>query len=109
VDRAALPAPDVAAAEDAYVEPRTPVEQQLAAIWAEVLKRERIGATDNFIALGGHSLLAIRVLGKISRAFRLRLPLRALFDAPTVEQLAELVEVELELAAVAALANGEGE
>ncbi|HEX7980352.1 MAG TPA: amino acid adenylation domain-containing protein, partial [Gemmatimonadaceae bacterium] len=109
VDRAALPAPDAAAEEDAYVAPRTPVEQQLAAIWAEVLKRERVGATDNFIALGGHSLLAIRVLGKISRAFRLRLPLRALFDAPTVEELAELVEVELQLAAVAALGNGEGE
>ncbi len=106
VDRAALPAPD-AADVDAFVAPRTPVEEQLAAIWAEVLKRDRVGATDNFIALGGHSLLAIRVLGKISRAFKLRLPLRALFDAPTVEELAELVEVELQLAAVAALADGD--
>jgi amino acid adenylation domain-containing protein len=100
VDRRALPAPDLAAPVDAYVAPATPAEERLAAIWSEVLKRERVGATDDFFALGGHSLLAIRVLGKISRAFGVRLPLRTLFDAPTVRALAELVELETKLAAL---------
>jgi acyl carrier protein len=59
-----------------------------------VLKREQIGVTDNFIALGGHSLLAIRVLGRISKTFGVRLPLRTLFDAPTIEQLAPRIEAE---------------
>ena len=48
--------------------------------------------TDNFLALGGHSLLAIRVLGRISKTFGVRLPLRTLFDAPTIEQLAGAIE-----------------
>jgi acyl carrier protein len=90
VDRAALP--DPGAAQSDWVAPRTPTEVQLAAIWSEVLKRERVGARDNFLELGGHSLLAIRVLGKISKSFGVRLPLRTLFDAPTVEQLAVVVE-----------------
>ena len=72
-------------------------------IWMEVLKKDAISVTDDFIALGGHSLLAIRVLGKLSRKFGVRLPLRALFDAPTVEQLAEVVDIEQQLAALAAL------
>ena len=95
VDRAKLPAPkEEAGAAPEFVAPRTPAETQLAGIWADVLKRERVGVTDNFLALGGHSLLAIRVLGKISKAFGVRMPLRTLFDAPTVEQLAVLVERE---------------
>jgi acyl carrier protein len=92
VDRAALPVPGAVAPEDRYVAPRSPVEEQLAAIWADVLKRDRVGIRDNFLELGGHSLLAIRVLGRISKSFGVRLPLRALFDAPTVEQLALAIE-----------------
>ena len=92
VDRAALPVPGVGAHADRYVAPKSPVEEQLAAIWSEVLKRDRIGSRDNFLELGGHSLLAIRVLGKISKSFGVRLPLRTLFDAPTIEQLAAIVE-----------------
>jgi acyl-coenzyme A synthetase/AMP-(fatty) acid ligase/acyl carrier protein len=89
LDRAALPAPDAPEAnDDAFVAPRTETEKALAGIWAEVLKREQIGATDNFLALGGHSLLAIRVLGRISKTFGVRLPLRTLFETPTVEALA---------------------
>jgi amino acid adenylation domain-containing protein len=100
VDKRALPAPEGDAVADAFVAPRTPTEEQLATIWREVLKKERVGATDNFLALGGHSLLAIRVLGRISKAFGVRLPLRTLFDASTVEQLAEVVDLETKLAAL---------
>ncbi len=107
VDRAALPDPgaSAAAAEDAYVAPRNPTEEAIAAIWAEVLKKERVGVTENFITLGGHSLLAIRVLGKLSRKFGVRLPLRSLVDAPTIADLSELVDLEVQLAAVTALSN----
>jgi amino acid adenylation domain-containing protein len=93
VDRANLPEP--ASAESAaptFIAPRTPTETQLAAIWADVLKRDTVGVTDNFLALGGHSLLAIRLLGKISKAFGVRLPLRSLFESPTVEQIAAAVD-----------------
>jgi acyl carrier protein len=93
VDKAQLPAPDASGAgAAASVAPRTPTETQLAAIWAEVLKRDVIGVTDNFLALGGHSLLAIRVLGKISKTFGVRLPLRTLFETPTVEALASAID-----------------
>jgi acyl carrier protein len=93
VDRAALPDTNGAAATTPkFAEPETDIQRQLATIWAEVLKKERVGRTDNFLALGGHSLLAIRALGKISKSFGVRLPLRTLFEASTLEQLAEAVE-----------------
>jgi len=92
VDRRALPMPDASAAvADAFVAPRTPLETQLASIWADALKKERIGVTDTFFDLGGHSLLAIRILGRLSKELGVRLPLRALFEAPTVEKLAAVV------------------
>jgi acyl carrier protein len=96
LDRAKLPAPDAggAATESRHVAPRTETEKALAAIWAEVLKRDQIGITDNFLALGGHSLLAIRVLGRISKAFGVRLPLRTLFETPTVEALASAIDLQ---------------
>jgi acyl-coenzyme A synthetase/AMP-(fatty) acid ligase/acyl carrier protein len=95
LDRAALPAPDAlaASAAEAQVAPRTETEVALAAIWADVLKREQIGMRDNFLALGGHSLLAIRVLGRISKTFGVRLPLRTLFETPTVEALAAAIDL----------------
>jgi amino acid adenylation domain-containing protein len=93
IDRAKLPEPSSGEPEKpSFIEPRTPTEIQLATIWAEVLKRDKVGATDNFLALGGHSLLAIRLLGKISKAFGVRLPLRSLFESPTVEQIAAAVD-----------------
>ena len=91
VDRRALPAPDVARGEG-YVAPRTATEEVLAAVWAEVLRVERVGIEDNFFELGGHSLLATRVVSRIREVFRAELPLRALFEAPTVAALAERVE-----------------
>ncbi len=92
VDRSKLPSPDANAASDGYVAPRSATELQLAAIWADVLRRDRVGLTDNFLALGGHSLLAIRMLGKISKSFGVRLPLRLLFENATVEGLASAIE-----------------
>ena len=93
IDRTKLPEPSTGEPEKpSFVAPRTPTETQLATIWAEVLKRDTIGVTDNFLALGGHSLLAIRLLGKISKAFGVRLPLRSLFESPTVEQIAAAVD-----------------
>jgi amino acid adenylation domain-containing protein len=100
IDRRALPQAHAPAPTDVLIAPRTATEEGVAAIWREVLKKDAIGVKQNFIALGGHSLLAIRVLGKLSRQFGVRLPLRTLFDAPTVEQLAELVDIEVKLAAL---------
>ena len=95
VDKRALPDPgDGGDGASVFVAPRTETETALAAIWQDVLKKERVGVTDDFLALGGHSLLAIRVLGKISKQFAVRLPLRSLFDSPTVEKLAIVVEAE---------------
>jgi amino acid adenylation domain-containing protein len=92
LDRRALPAPEQAADAARYVAPRTPVEEVLAGIFAEVLRAERVGVNDNFFDAGGHSLLATRVTSRIRDVFGVRLPLRALFAGPTVAELAERVE-----------------
>ncbi|MCP4657076.1 MAG: amino acid adenylation domain-containing protein, partial [bacterium] len=96
VDRAALgraapPAPGAGPAEES-VAPRTPVEEVVAAIWAEVLDCERIGIDDDFFELGGHSLLATRVVARIRDAFGVRLPLQVLFEAATVGTVAAHLE-----------------
>ncbi|HEY7768546.1 amino acid adenylation domain-containing protein, partial [Longimicrobium sp.] len=93
LDRKALPAPDFTPAEERYVAPRTPVEEVLAEIWAEVLRLERVGVEDSFFELGGHSLLATRVVSRVRDVFAVELPLRALFEGPTVAELAVRVEV----------------
>jgi amino acid adenylation domain-containing protein/non-ribosomal peptide synthase protein (TIGR01720 family) len=88
VDRHALPAPDeVAAVEDNYVEPRTENERVLARIWGEVLRRERVGATDGFFTLGGDSILSIQVVSK-ARAAGLEISARDVFEHPTLAELA---------------------
>jgi amino acid adenylation domain-containing protein len=94
VDRRALPAPDrnEREATQNYVAPRTPVEQTLAGIWSEVLGIERIGVDDNFFELGGHSLLATRMLSKAREIFQINLPLRKLFETPTITGFAAVVE-----------------
>ncbi len=91
MDRRALPAPEFAAV-DGYVAPRTPVEEVVAGIWAEVLRLERVGAEEGFFELGGHSLLATQVVSRARQAFGVEVPLRALFEAPTVAALAGRIE-----------------
>ncbi len=91
-DLRALPAPGLETEAAAPVSPRTPTEEALAAIWAEVLGVERVGVRDDFFRLGGHSLLAVRVASRVLRALDVELPVAALFEAPTVEAMAERVE-----------------
>ncbi|OJT19745.1 hypothetical protein BO221_36000 [Archangium sp. Cb G35] len=87
VDRKALPAPSFERAERRYVAPSTPTQQLLATIWAEVLRVEKVGTEDDFFALGGHSLLATQVVSRVRSALGVELPLRAIFEAPTVAGL----------------------
>ncbi len=93
VDRQALPSVEEAgqAQQRAYLAPRTPVEEVVANIWAEVLRLPQVGADDNFFELGGHSLLATQVVSRLRRTLGVDLPLRALFEAPTAEKLAEKI------------------
>ena len=91
VDRRALPAPEVEAGGE-YVAPRTPTEEILAALWAELLKTERVGAGDAFFDLGGHSLLATRVVSRVREAFGVEVPLRALFEHPRLGAFAAEVD-----------------
>jgi amino acid adenylation domain-containing protein len=96
VDRRALPAPELRPElELTFVAPRTPVEEMLASIWAGVLGIEQVGIHNNFFELGGHSLLATQVISKVRDTLAVELPLRSLFEAPTVATLAEHVENSL--------------
>ncbi|GMT96872.1 hypothetical protein KH5H1_09910 [Corallococcus caeni] len=96
VDRKALPAPDLAGSDPReYVAPRTPTEQRLAELWQELLGVKRVGAHDHFFDLGGHSLLATQALSRIRQAFTVELPLRRLFESPTLDAVARLIDEAL--------------
>ncbi|HEV7519360.1 MAG TPA: amino acid adenylation domain-containing protein, partial [Thermoanaerobaculia bacterium] len=96
VDRRALAAVAPGSGEpERYVAPRTPAEALLAGIWAELLEVDRVGIEDSFFDLGGHSLLATQVVSRIRRELGVDLPIRALFEAPTVSGLAAWVETAL--------------
>ncbi len=113
LDRAALAARPLesAAAADAYAAPGTPVEEELAAIFAAVVgngRGLRVGLYDSFFDLGGHSLLATQVVSRVREAFEVEVPLRALFEAPTVAELAVVVERQV-IAELAGLSDDEVE
>ncbi|MFP5285805.1 MAG: amino acid adenylation domain-containing protein, partial [Thermoanaerobaculia bacterium] len=93
VDRKALPKPEATARAE-YVAPRNLTEELLAAIWSGVLgdRVERVGAEDNFFELGGHSLLGTQVVSRVREELRVELPLRALFESPTLSALARRIE-----------------
>lgn len=93
LDRRALPVPDQSSLPvERYIAPRTALEEQLATIWSEILGVKQVGIYDNFFALGGHSLLMGRVIAQIRFLLRVELPLRALFEAPTIALLAPRLE-----------------
>jgi acyl carrier protein len=89
VDRRALPAPEATPdQETGFVPPRDGIEETIAVLWKDLLKVDRVGAHDNFFSLGGHSLLAARVAAALRDAFGVEVPLRTLFEKPTVADLA---------------------
>jgi len=91
IDQRSLRAPDTNTPEfeSNFTEPRTPDEQLIAEIWAEVLGLERVGIHDNFFELGGHSLLATQAISRLREAFQVEVPLRSLFESPTVATVTE--------------------
>jgi amino acid adenylation domain-containing protein len=95
IDRKALPAPDWGRPDlqKPFVAPRGPVEEALADIWQKLLGLERVGAEDNFFELGGHSLLATQVVSRMRETFGTEIPLRSLFERPTIAALAESISL----------------
>jgi len=95
IDHRALPAPGQSrdAAPETFVRPRTPEEEAVAGIFSEVLHLPQVGALDNFFESGGHSLLATQVISRVRENFRIELPVRCLFESPTVAGLAEAVSL----------------
>ena len=78
-----------------YIAPRTPIEEMLAGIWGEVLGIERVGVFDHFFEVGGHSLLATRIVARMRQSFKVEIPLKQLFESPTVAGLAEAIQVAM--------------
>jgi acyl carrier protein len=93
VDRQKLPAPEPRRAEGrpGYIAPRTPLEEDIAAIWQEVFHLPRVGVQDGFLELGGHSLTAVQVIVRIQEKVGVELPLQTLFEVQTVAGLAEAI------------------
>lgn len=94
IDRRAFPAPNQArpALAEAFVSSRTPTEEMLAGLWATVLGIAEVGVHDNFFDLGGHSLMAVQVVSRLRDALQVEVPVRVLFEAPTVADLALYIE-----------------
>jgi amino acid adenylation domain-containing protein len=92
VDRSALPKPDTIKTVDAGATLQSPAQEVMAGIWAGVLGVDRVGLHDNFFELGGHSLLATQVMSRVRQTFQVALPVRRLFELPTVAELTTAVE-----------------
>jgi pyochelin synthetase len=96
VDRKALPKPELGTSYgEGYLAPRTDIERSIAEVWKELLNQERVGVHDDFFELGGDSLLATQVMSRINQLFNLKLPLRRLFEARSVQAFADLIETVL--------------
>ena len=97
LDSRALPAPEWGSPDlaGAFVAPRTPVEEQVAEIWAQVLGLDQVGIHDNFFALGGHSLSATQIISRVRNAFQVEVALRGVFERPTVAEFAALITYQL--------------
>jgi len=102
IDKAALPASETSGAQQrSFVEPRNDTEQVIASIWCEILGIERIGIHDNFFEIGGHSLLATQVASRIRNTLSIQLELRAIFENPTVAELAmQVLSQEINLSGI---------
>ena len=97
LDRRSLPEPGEANIElltDVYIAPRNTLESRIADVWADVLRRPRVGVTDNFFDLGGHSLLAVRLMVILGKTLGKNLPVNLLFQFPTIDQLAKSLDIE---------------
>jgi amino acid adenylation domain-containing protein len=93
VDRKTLPLPDLdLSLRSDFVAPSTPTQETLATLWQEILNLPQVGIRDNFFELGGHSLLATQVIIRLRPLFGVELPLRRLFESPTIERLSEVIE-----------------
>jgi acyl carrier protein len=92
LDRDQLPAPESETGTAAFLAPRNPIEERMAEIWCQVLGLSRVGVEDNFFELGGHSLLAAQLAARMRDAFQANLPLRLLFEWPTIAGLAKIME-----------------
>ncbi|QJI12243.1 non-ribosomal peptide synthase/polyketide synthase [Pseudomonas sp. ADAK22] len=92
LDRQALPKPDATSAQADWQAPVTALQQQVAAIWADILGAERVGLTQHFFELGGHSLLAMQVVSRLRQALNLEVPLKALFEQPRLDGFVAAIE-----------------
>lgn len=88
VDRQALPDPEIERVAEEFCGPRTPAEEMLAGVWTEVFRINQVGVHDSFFDLGGDSILAIKLVSRINKDFEIELPVRALFEQPTIAELA---------------------
>ncbi|MEH2355880.1 amino acid adenylation domain-containing protein [Nostoc sp.] len=96
IDRRALPTPSNIINLDIFVEPRNQLEMQLVQIWSKILKVDKVGVQDNFFDLGGHSLLAPYLMAQIKQQFGKDVSLTSLFQNPTIEQLATILQIDLD-------------
>ncbi|MEM9271688.1 MAG: amino acid adenylation domain-containing protein [Cyanobacteria bacterium P01_F01_bin.143] len=97
VDRKALPEPNISRTETEFVLPRNATEKTIVDIYGEILKQDKISINDNFFEIGGHSLIATRVISQIRQIFKVELPLRTLFEHPTIVALAQEIQKSSEI------------
>jgi amino acid adenylation domain-containing protein len=113
IDRKALPAPERWGSEAAYIAPRSPTEEALAASWCKVLQLQQVGIHDDFFELGGHSLMFARMISEINSMFKVRLGMAELIRNPTVEQFARLIDTQktlpIKLSSLVLLQEGRAE